>query len=336
MKLGPLILSHGNWLSMEKFMETALYDAKEGYYNTHIADIGFRGDFSTTATMSDLLARRIVQQWREACEAQSRRLPFVEIGGGNGDLSMSIARTLGFFGRLRAKYYMVDRAAALRSVQQLVGGGFVRVYETIEQALKHCGGRAFIFCNELPDAFPARQFVFQDGAWQELGLSVVNGQIVRCAKPQPLPVSAAFARWAHEGQIIEVQESYYKWYAAWQPLWKCGTMVTIDYGELNDTLYHRRPAGTLRGYKAHQLLPTEELFAATGMAGHCDITADVNFTDLITLAQACAGDVVQYMSQRDYLSPLADPNSEADRHLIAVPGAGDHFNVLLQHRFEEK
>jgi SAM-dependent MidA family methyltransferase len=165
----------------------------------------------------------------------------------------------------------------------------------------------------------------------ELGLSVNHGQIVRAIKERPLPESSVFSRWAYEGQIVEVQESYHKWYAAWQPLWKCGTMVTIDYGEMNDTLYHRRPAGTLRGYKAHQLVAADELPTLTG---RCDITADVNFTDLQQLAANCVGDRVQYMSQYDYLKDLADPTSAADRHLIAVPGAGDHFNVLIQHRFE--
>ena len=331
MNLAPHILAHGNWISVEEFMEIALYDPEGGYYNTNIADIGYRGDFSTTATMSDLLARRLVQQWEQSCKACGRRLPIIEIGGGNGDMAVSMARSLGFFNRLRVKYYMVDRSKALRDVQLMVGGNFVRVYETIERALKHAGGRAFIFSNELPDAFPTRQFVYQDGKWLELGFSVNRGQFVRAVKERPLPESCAFARWAYEGQIIEVQESYHKWYAAWQPLWKCGTMVTIDYGELNDTLYHRRPAGTLRGYKAHQLVNADELPA---LAGHCDVTTDVNFTDLVELAQNCVGDRVQYMSQHAYLKDLADPANAADRHLIAVPGAGDHFNVLIQHRFE--
>ena len=155
MNLAPHILAHGNWISMEEFMELALYDPDGGYYNTNIADIGFRGDFSTTATMSDLLARRLVQQWEQSCRAFNRRLPIIEIGGGNGDMAVSMARSLGFFNRLRVRYYMVDRSRALRDLQLMVGGNFVRVYDTIEKALKHAGGRAFIFSNELPDALPA-------------------------------------------------------------------------------------------------------------------------------------------------------------------------------------
>ena len=128
MNLAPHILAHGNWISMEEFMEIALYDQESGYYNTNIADIGFRGDFSTTATISDLLARRLVQQWKHSCQVFGRKLPIIEIGGGNGDMAVSMARSLGFFNRLRVRYYMVDRSKALRDLQLMVGGNFVRVY----------------------------------------------------------------------------------------------------------------------------------------------------------------------------------------------------------------
>ena len=330
MNLAPHILAHGNWISMEEFMDIALYNEDDGYYSANIGSIGFRGDFSTAATMSELPARRIAALWKQACAACGRFLPIIEVGGGSGDMATAVLRHIGLFNRLRMRYHMVDRSHALRDFQKLAVGGAVRVHADIQEALKQTRGYAFIFSNELPDAFPARQFVFQGGEWLELGLAVADRTVFRQACPRPLPESCVFARWASEGQIVEVHESYHKWYAQWQPLWKGGTLVTIDYGELNDTLYHRRPAGTLRGYKAHTMLSADELPA---LAGHCDITADVNFTDLINLANRCTGDVVQYMSQAEFLSPLADPANAADRHLIAIPGAGDHFNVLIQHRF---
>ena len=312
-------------------MELALYAPDEGYYSVHMQHIGYRGDFSTSATMSRLLARRLVAQWRESCHAFGRRLPIIEIGGGNGDMALGIARELGFFGRLRTRYYMVDRSPSLRELQALVGGNFVRVYPTVQQALQHVGGHAFIFSNELPDAFPARQFIYTAGEWRELGLSVQDGRIVEVARPCPeLPESSVFAHWAREGQVVEVHESYRQWYTAWQPHWHSGTYVTIDYGEPIHTLYHRRPTGTLRGYKAHMLLNKEELLP---LVGRCDITADVNFTDLQELAARNAGDSVHLLTQREYLQPYADPANPADAHLIATPGAGDHFRVLIQHRF---
>ena len=329
MNIAPYIISRGNWLSMADFMDTALFDPEGGYYSNNIPLIGQRGDFSTCATQSTLLARRLVAAWESCCKACGRRLPFLEIGGGSGDMMLNISRELGFFGRMRTRYIMVERSERLRGIQKTIGGGFVRTFETIEKALKSCNGGAFIFSNELPDAFAARQFVFQEGEWYELGLSCNEGKIFRQAWKRPLPKSSAFERWAQEGQVIEVHESYHQWYASWQQLWKQGCFTTIDYGDVNELLYYRRPTGSMRGYKAHQLLNVDELPA---LAGACDITCDVNFTDLKALAESCVGDQVELMNQAEYLQHLALPDDEGDQHLIRCPGAGDHFKVLVQFR----
>ncbi len=310
-------------------MDVALFDKEEGYYSQNMSGIGIRGDFSTSATQSRLLARGLVAEWRRQCKVFGN-LPFMEIGGGTAVLMTDIARELSFWEKLRARYYMVERSDSLRSHQKMLGGGFVRSFETIEPALKAVNGRAFIFSNELPDAFPARQFVFQEGQWHELGLAHVEGRVQRQAWLRPLPKSTVFDRWAQEGQVVEVHESYQRWYSSWQPLWKSGCFITIDYGDTVDRLYYRRPHGSMRGYKSHQMLSVDDLPA---LAGHCDITCDVNFSDLLDLAEGCVGDVVELETQYDFLSPLADPQSAADAHLIARPGAGDHFQVLRQLRF---
>ncbi len=332
MNLATHILAHDNWLSYEQVMELALYHEEEGYYCAHIQEIGERGDFSTSATMSPLPGRRLVAHWRECCHLFNRRLPIIEIGGGNGSMAISIAHELGFLGRLRVRYYMVERSPSLRKLQALAGGNFVRVFPDMETALRHCGGTAFIFCNELPDAFPARQFIYRSGRWSELGVSVQDGQPVELPRPcAQLPVSSAWTQWGSEGQVIEVHESYRKWYTQWQPAWKAGAFVTIDYGATNDRIYYRKPHGSLRGYKAHILLDKEHILS---LAGHCDITADVNFTDLMSLARCYPNDVVTLSTQRDYLLPCAELTNALDRHLTDEVGAGSHFLVLSQLRFE--
>ncbi len=315
---------------MAAFMDKALFDPDQGYYSKNIAKIGFRGDFSTSATQSRLLARALVAGWRECCKQQGRLLPFLEIGGGSGDLMLDISKELSWWERLRVRYLMVERSAHLRDFQKMAGGGFVRCYEDIAPALRACKGCAFIFSNELVDAFPARQFVFQEGEWWELGLAVIDRQIIRQAYQQDLPESLAFERWAQDGQVIEVHESYLQWYASWQEHWKCGTLITIDYGDENNLLYYRRPQGSLRGYKSHQVLQADELPA---LCGHCDITCDVNFSDLKCLAERSLHDVVELIDQHDFLAPYAKAGDAADAHLIAKPGAGDHFKVLISQRF---
>lgn len=53
----------------------------------------------------------------------------------------------------------------------------------MEKALKHCGGKAFIFSNELVDAFPARVFEYTEQGWQEVGLTVKDGAIREELRP---------------------------------------------------------------------------------------------------------------------------------------------------------
>ncbi len=330
--LAPFILAQENWLRCDRFMELALYDEQDGYYTAHIPDIGFRGDFSTAASMSDLPARRLAEHWRSACRDFGRNLPVIEIGGGNAGMACAFGRAVGFWGRLRLRYYMVDISPRLRHLQALVGGSMVRVFPNIEAALRHAGGRAFIFCNELADAFPARRFRYCSGSWYELGLSVQSGAICWQERECPhLPTSGVFSTWARENQIVEVHDSFHRWLTSWQPSWKCGVFVNIDYGSTCDTLYYRKPQGSLRGYFAHTLMDAEEILS---MAGRCDITADVNFSDLEELARRIPGDNVQLLTQRDYLSPCADPADEIQHHLLAIPGAGDHFRVLITQRHE--
>lgn len=105
--------------------------------------------------------------------------------------------------------------------------------------------------------------------------------------------------------------------------------ITIDYGGEAESLYRRRPRGTMRGYKGHRRLELEQVFP---LAGHCDITCDVNFTDLLRLARSCAGDRAELVPQRGFLLPFADRRSAADAFLVDEAGAGSHFLVLVQER----
>ncbi len=331
MNISRFIANKDNWLSMERFMDIALFDREEGYYSQNVSEIGREGDFSTCATQSRLLSRGIVKEWREACKKHNCRLPIIEIGGGTGNMMLDIRRQLSLWEKLGLQYHMVERSEQLRNLQKMLGGVFVRSHSDMNQALKAAKGRAFIFSNELPDAFPARQFVFQEGEWYELGLASVDKQYIRQAWKHVLPESCVFDRWCQDGQVVEVHESYRDWYLGWQENWRFGTMLTIDYGDVNEKLYYRRPQGSMRGYKAHQMLDVDRL---PYLAGSCDITCDVNFTDLLHLAQRSQGDAARLMDQHDFLVALADMDDAADRHLIAKPGAGDHFKVLLHERFD--
>lgn len=329
-RLSDHIAAAGGWLSLEAFMQLALFHPTEGYYSASIENIGMRGDFSTTPTLSPILAKAIVAKWKDACARCNMRLPLLEIGAGSGALAVNILSELGFWSRLNTDYVIVEASPKLQEFQHLLLGSQAKIYSTMEKALKHCGGRAFIFSNELVDAFPARIFEYTGQNWMEAGLTVQAGHIREELKPvhhQPL-FSHMLEYDAPTGQRIEIHDSYAKWFTTWLPLWDLGVMTIIDYGNEMEPLYSRRPKGTLRGYKNHQILTGEELYLYPGKT---DLTCDVNFTDLLELSHNCLGDRASITTQREYLLPYAGKTPQ-DAFLTDEFGAGSHFQVLTHER----
>lgn len=329
-RLSDHIAAAGGWLSLEAFMQLALHHPQEGYYSAAIENIGARGDFSTTPTLSPILAKAIAACWREACARCGRRLPLLEVGAGSGALAVKVLEQLGFWHRLNTDYVIVESSPRLREFQHLLLGSQAKIYATMEKALKHCGGKAFIFSNELVDAFPARVFEYAEAGWQEVGLTVKDGAVREELRPvQQKPLFSRMLEYdSQPGQRLEIHDSYARWFTGWLPLWSKGVMTVVDYGDEMERLYYRRPKGSLRGYKSHQVLSGEELYKYPGQT---DLTCDVNFTDLLELSRNCLGDTVTLMTQRDYLLPYAEKTPQ-DAFLTNEDGAGGHFHVLIQER----
>lgn len=319
----------GGWFSLEKFMSLALYDEKRGYYSARIQDVGCRGDFSTSATLSHVLAKALLVQYKGACKKAGKYMPLIEIGGGDGSLAAGLAKELGFWGRLRTRYYLVETSLPLREKQRKKAGRFIRHCTHPREALEACLGAAFIFSNELVDAFPARIFRKTITGWEELGLSLHGGRLReegRAIEETELPESSLFLQDYPSGQRIEVHQSFFSWCDSWAPFWTEGEMVTVDYGSLDDDLYYRRPVGSLRGYWAHNRIEGGGVYSAFGKM---DLTCDVNFTDLILQGEKRGWKTISLMYQKDFLMPFST-SSDADRFLNNPLGAGTAFRVLIQ------
>jgi SAM-dependent MidA family methyltransferase len=335
MWLRPHLEAAGGLLRFDRFMELALYDPQDGYYGSQIASVGPRGDFSTSATLSSLLARGIANWLRP-----SRPAHVIEIGAGTGQLAIAVLRHLGAFGlgrRLglpvrrgtRLTYHIVERSPALESIQRRLLRRAARWHRTVEDALAAANGRASLFSNELVDAFPPRVFR-RDNDWSELFLALRNGALGEVWQPaDSQPSSTAFDHPWPVGQRLEVHQSYRDWLASWQPHWTAGELLTIDYGGSPSEIYHRRPAGSLRAYYRHQRQNGPQLYE---LAGRKDLTADVNFDDLEAWGRELGLETISRTDQRDWLATFSDQPNAADHFLTDPHGAGSAFKVLVQRR----
>lgn len=284
--LQTALKEHGGLLPFDRFMEIALHHPDGGYYAKRIRGIGHAGDFTTMPKLTRSLAQSLAQWLRqEGRQSGWKDIPIIECGPGDGSLAAGILREFGWLERRRYHWHLVETSTPLRSEQERALGRFrARWHTSVGEALAACGGRALIYHNEFFDAFPCRVFKRVENAWNELHLKVVESRLASCWLPpqRPLPESTAFQHPWPAGQQVEVFESVHTWMQGMAGAWQEGTMLVIDYGGDAQSVYHRRPNGTLRAYRRHERLEGEAVFEMPGLQ---DVTADVSFSDLAQWAR---------------------------------------------------
>jgi SAM-dependent MidA family methyltransferase len=327
------------------FMQRALHDPLRGYYARRISGIGRRGDFSTSATISNHLAKAIASWIKQELSRHPQVKTVIEVGGGTGDLLACVIRSLGWWTRRKLRFAMVESSSVL-SEQQQSRAELRQVvwHKKLEEALDACDGKALIFHNELLDAFPVTLLEWQHekNEWQEIHVRSLNNQVIaeerhaltERGRPRPHPeIFSALQNWnstnppPQKTQRIELALPVHDWLQHWSPHWKSGAMLTLDYGDLFPALYHRRPAGTLRAYLMHQRLEGPAIYQNPGRQ---DITADVNFTDLRAWCQALGWREDAYLSQAEFFARQGlQPQDREGRQLSDPEGAGGAFCCLI-------
>lgn len=307
---------------LSQFMARALFDPERGYYTRHIRTVGARGDFSTSATLSPSLGGAAAAWLKSESRIQPHVGHIIEIGAGDGSLMQAVRKSLGWWTRRRFTFHIVETSPVLREQQQKRLGGSVHWHTNIESALVATQGGAFIYHNELLDAFPATLMEWNatEQRWLEVWV------------PESLHLhdfdTAHFSTLRHtsfpDRQRCEIHPSIRDWLRNWMPHWKNGAMLTIDYGDDFPQLYHRRPHGTLRAYLLHQRLTGADIYANPGRQ---DITADINFTDYCAWLAELGLEQVSHQTLADFLRPHG-----ASAQLLDSDGAGGAFKCLVHRR----
>jgi SAM-dependent MidA family methyltransferase len=286
------------------------------------------------------------------------RFEIVEMGGGRGFLCQDILdwakkKAPHFYQGLQ--YTLIETSPHLLREQRerlrpYEGEGKIgwMDMETFKKGKDHTTG--CVLSNELVDAFPVHQVIFDHGKLKEIYVTQNKGQIVEevgtLSDPRIITYFGSMGITLEEGQRAEVNLNALDWMKQVGRFLKKGFVLTIDYGYLADELYapHRR-RGTLLCYYRHQTSenPYEHL-------GEQDMTSHVNFTALIKEGKEAglrfAGLVTQYrfLIALGVLQEMESLNQEASEldglkwrlsllHLIEPErGMGEIFKVLIQHK----
>lgn len=346
-------------IPFSQFMEWCLYHPDYGYYRSERMNIGRDGDFYTSPCVHPLFGGLIAKQLSQMSEQWGG--PFfdvVEQGGGRGFLCEDVLQwakknSSVFYQHLR--YHLIETSPFLLKEQRERLGEHEKegkVFWMDPEAFEE--GRALVegcfLSNELVDAFPVHQVIFDRGNLKEIYVTQDHGQLKeqwgKLSDPRIVSYFQSMGITLQEGQRAEVNLKALDWMEKVARCLKKGFVLTIDYGYLAKELYgsHRRE-GTLLCYTQHQTSenPYERL-------GEQDITSHVNFTGLIQKGEEVGlrftGLVPQYqfliaLGLLQEMESLGREMPEMDalqlrlslKHLIEPEmGMGEVFKVLIQHK----
>ena len=250
-------------------------EANAAYYGKG-DPLGADGDFVTSPEISqmfgELVGLWLADMWMRC--GQSSAVNLVELGPGRGTLMKDILRAMGKFGFQPAVHF-VETSEALRAAQ-LQNVPHAHVHDSIDTLPRQ--GALFIIANEFFDALPVRQYVSTHAGWRERVVVRDRGNSFM-PMPGTRPVDHVIPnniRNAPSHSIYETAPDMNEiLFALFRRLAEQnGAMLIVDYGYILSGL-----GNTLQAVKSHDFAnPFEN-------PGDHDLTAHVNFPEIVNLAQ---------------------------------------------------
>jgi SAM-dependent MidA family methyltransferase len=322
------IQQHGP-LSFRDYMEEVLYHPEFGYYTSSRNPIGRTGDFYTSSDLDPVFGKLLARKFQEMAATlgvPDESFTILELGAGRGLLAHEILQ------HARFPYRIVERSAAMRERQRDTLSGLPSLnVEWLDELPEHFTG--CIFSNEFFDALPVRRIVRRNGELREIYVTAdfteTEGDL---QEPMDVPLA--------EGQSADISTDAVRWLKRIAGALDAGYHLAIDYG-YEDREFYARPRGTLMCYWRHQV--GEDPYVRIGEQ---DITAHVNFSDLMKAGEANGLKTVSLSTQMDFLiqagilreieALVPVTNAESIQRVMAIkklllPDAmGQRFKVLIQ------
>jgi SAM-dependent MidA family methyltransferase len=239
----------------------------------------------------------------------------VEVAAGSGSLVGSLKRAID------VEAWAVEASPAAReALSALLGPD--RVTSELPDRM-----RGVVIANELIDNLPMALAQRVEGGWRERWVGVDGeglAMVDTTARADVLEWLTSYAGDVPEGGWVEVQLAAGAWLRDVIHRLEAGSVIVFDYGDIAENLIPRRQDGTLRTYRAHHLGPHP-----LDEPGETDITADVNFTALLAVAEE-AGVDVELHRQDDFLTELGlgDRLSELRHAELEAARSGDEMERL--------
>ena len=146
-------------IPLDIFLDKVLYDKNIGYYEKK-NPFGKKGDFITAPNISNLFGEMIaiwlISFWENL--KKPKKINFVEMGPGNGDLCLILMKTLKSFPNVykSTKIMLYEKSNTLRKIQkERIKSKKVKWIKNLKKIKE---GPVVFFGNEFLDALPIKQF----------------------------------------------------------------------------------------------------------------------------------------------------------------------------------
>jgi len=299
-KIIQSIVAAGGWISFNRFMEFALYDADFGYYSGSLRKFGEEGDFVTASEISSFFAKALCIQFKEIFQSLDKNI--IEIGAGSGKFALEVIQSLEADSESINHYFILEISQSLRKqqydllIEQLPSNLFNKVQWINEIPKKYEG---IIFCNELLDAFPIDLIKKTLGNYFQKGVGVENSEFIWKDKLiddlsvydqvnlESLPDNYLIEHSIHiKNWINQINQSFSK-----------GILLIIDYGFNDKEYFHdQRAQGTLMCHFKHYAHDNPLIHL-----GIQDITSHINFSFVARETSKLGLHVKGFISQANFL-----------------------------------
>ncbi len=308
MKLKTRIEQEGP-LTLHDYMQACLGDPEFGYYIAS-EPFGAHGDFITAPDVcqifGELLGLWCVQVWNELGKPSSCKL--IELGPGRGALMSDALRAASLVPEFlqSVEVHFVETSKALRAEQKRrITSQAAEHGRELTQLFWHDRlqdvppGPSLLLANEFLDALPIRQYQFKLGAWFErlVGLDDTGAfTYVLAQYPSNDPDDLSLMQRAPaEGDVLATRPATK---ALLKEITKRASThpfhgLFVDYG------YGKRAfGGSFQAIKNHQFAdPLRD-------QGLVDLTAHVDFSSLVQIANELKLEASGPVTQRDFLIAL--------------------------------
>lgn len=317
-------------VSFGRFMELALYDPDDGYYERSTNPIGTQGDFITSVSCGRLFGALLAEKFLLWCEPDSSPndvpITLLECGSHRGQMALDM---LDYLREFRPEWYstieyrIVEPSLRRKSLQESMLADHISKirWHYDWEDIPEDSIRGVIFSNELLDALPYERISWdaQRQRWYSWSVTQTEGAFTWTPSTSASTAVQEFTEATDrrikdllpDGFTTEISPAANAWWQTAARRLAKGRLVAIDYGlTLEQRLSPHRAEGTLRAYQNHRL--TDDVLSNPGEQ---DITAHVDFTALEQAGQGAGLTHTTLESQESFLTHILsevmqrDPNA---------------------------